>query len=87
MLKLDHLIKSCKDHLMFSYDAAAAHCRDTDLCFFSLFALFAAVISIGICIVKCLIHGIGKCKCRTARRIQFLVVVFFDDLHIKTGRC
>ncbi len=67
---------------MFADNIAAPDRVDTDLLFITLFAVSVAVIDIlRICFDLC--NRIRNHQCRTAGRIQFLIMVLFHDFNIK----
>ena len=64
--KVKQLSASSGASYLITDDVAATDCRDTDFILVSLLALLASVILVSISILQCIVHGIRKCKCRTA---------------------
>ena len=65
MLELDHLVLTCKNYLMLTYDSSAANCGDTDLLIIAFFTFLAAVIYIMILIIHSFINAVCQRKCST----------------------
>ncbi len=86
MLKLDHLVHTCKDHFMLSHDCPAADRGDPDLLAVSLPAHLASVVYIMIFSVQRFVDGIRQRQRRAAWSVQLLVVVAFHQLHVISCR-
>ena len=87
MGKCYHFIRSGKDHIVVADNRSAAHRADSEFFFASFFSPLGTVKNIFIPVIHRLIDSICKRKCRSRWSIQFLVMMFLYDLHIKSFCC
>ncbi len=85
MGKRDDLVFSGKKHVMVAHNRAAPNGADADFLRIALFPAPAPVIDVLILLPQRIIHGIREGNRRAAGRVDFQVMVFFDDFHVKTG--
>ena len=79
----DDLVVAGKNDFVLADDRATAYGVQADLAFFALFALRMAVVDVLGFAVAHRGDGVGQHERRAARRVDFLVVVLFDDLDVK----
>lgn len=87
MTEGDHLIGSCKDHIVVTHNGTAAHGRNADFVLITAYTLCASVIFVMIAFIHSLVDRISQGQCSAARRIQLLVVMFLHNLDVKAGIC
>ena len=87
MLKLDHFVHTCKNHLMLTDDRSATYRRDTKFFLVTLLSYLRTVIDILIRIVSGVVDRIGKCQCCSRWCIHFLIMMLLYDLNIITSWC